>query len=103
MLLDAGSDWRLKDKDGETGLDARKYNENEEVSDWLEEYLKNLEMSIENCKTATINVLCVGKRKEEMKTLKLNKDVLNIIAKMLWETRREVEVWGININLNKEV
>ena len=61
---------------------------------WLEEYLNKLEISIENCKTATINVLCVGKRKEEMKTLNLNKDVINIIAKMLWRTRREVEVWG---------
>ena len=93
MILDGGADWRMKNKGGENGLDfARSYNKKEVK--WLEEYINKLEKSEENCKTATITVLCVGKRKEEMKTLKLNKDVISIIAKMLWETRREVEVWG---------
>ena len=94
VLLDAGADWRVPDNFDEFGIDyARSCNEKEVVI-WLEEYIKGLEKSIENCKTATITVLCVGKRKEEMKTLNLNKDVVNIIAKMLWKTRREVEVWG---------
>ena len=94
-MLDEGADWRLKNKKGQTGLVlAQQYHKRKDVAIWLEEYLNKLEISIENCKTATINVLCVGKRKEEMKTLNLNKDVINIIAKMLWKTRREVEVWA---------
>ena len=91
-MLDAGADWRMKNKGGRTGLDhARRFNK--EVVVWLEEYIEKLEISIERCKRATINVLCVGTRKEEMKTLNLNKDVIKIIAKMLWKTRRDVEVW----------
>ena len=94
LMLDKGADWRLKNKKGQTGLVlAQQYHKRKEVVVWLEEYLNKIEISIERCRKATINVLCVGKRKEEMKTLNLNKDVINIIAKMLWKTRREAEVW----------
>ena len=64
LFLDAGSDWSLKNKYGKTGLDyVRQFSK--EVVVWLEEYINKLEISIENCKAATINVLCVGKRKKK--------------------------------------
>ena len=93
LLLEAGSDCRVKNKFGKTGLDRARANNKKESAVWLEEYMNKLEKSIENCKTAVIIVLCVGKRKEEMKSLNMNKDIIYIIAKMLWRTRREVEIW----------
>ena len=89
LLLDAGRNWELKNKSGRTGLDIA-WSGNRRVFGWLTRFLEMLERSIENCKKAAIAILCTGKSKEVAKYL--NNDVLRIIAKEIWATRRQ-KVW----------
>ena len=92
-LLEAGCDYTVHNSVGQTGLECARFNKNKEVFLWLSGYLKKMQISIQNCRKSVVAVLCVAKRKEEMKQFKLNRDVVGVIAKMIWKTRREVESW----------